>query len=131
MDISFCTLKKNVPVELAWYIRNYAVEADKRNGRYNKWALSVLKTHTRAIRRVYRVHRIEIGILQSTACQAQNNRLYSKAKMSKKNARNAKMDLREKFGIKISHSTKHALLLDIQNNSTQLVDAITKKMGRG
>ena len=107
------------------YIRNYVVETDRRNGRYNKWALSTIKTHTRAIRRLYRVHRIETGVLQSKARQAQGNRMSSKAKMSK-NARNAKIDLREKFGIKIPHTTKHALLLDIQNKNTRWADALAK-----
>ena len=37
--------------------------------------------------------------------------------------------MREKFGIKIPHTTKHALLLDIQNNNTRWADAIAKEMG--
>lgn len=54
LKVPFGVLKKDVPVELAKYIRNHVIES-KRQGRYNLWAKSMLKSHTRYVRRLYRV----------------------------------------------------------------------------
>ena len=47
--VIFEDLNKDVPVELARYIRNHVVEASRRKGHFNAWALNFLKGNTRAI----------------------------------------------------------------------------------
>ena len=55
MEVPFLEQKKDFPVELARYIRNYVVETSRREGHFNAWAVNVLKVHTRDIRYIYRV----------------------------------------------------------------------------
>ena len=55
MEVRFEDLNRDVPVEIARYIRNHVLEASRRNGTLNAWEVKVLKGHTRAIRRLYRV----------------------------------------------------------------------------
>ena len=47
--VIFEDLNKDVPVELARYIRNHVVEASRRKVHFNAWALNFLKGNTRAI----------------------------------------------------------------------------------
>ena len=49
VDIPFGVSKKDEPVIVARYIKEYVVE-DKRQGDYNTWAKKTLKCHTRTIR---------------------------------------------------------------------------------
>ena len=50
-----------VPVELARYIINYVLEASRRKGSFNDWAVNFLNGHTRDIRRLYHVKEIGRG----------------------------------------------------------------------
>ena len=59
--VKFEDLKKDVPVELARYIRNNVVEASRRKGPFNAWAVKVLKDHTRDIILFYCVKDIGRG----------------------------------------------------------------------
>ena len=59
MEVKFEDLNKDVPVELAQYIRNHVVEASMRKGPLNSWEVKVMKCHARAIRRLYRVKDID------------------------------------------------------------------------
>ena len=49
-------------------------------------------------------------------------------KGNSRNSRNAKIKLREKFGIKISNNVKEALMLDKINGDTKWQDAIDKEL---
>ena len=51
-EVRFEDLKKDGLVEPARYIRNHVVEASRRKGPFNAWAVKVLKDHTGAIRRL-------------------------------------------------------------------------------
>ena len=50
---------KDLPVEIARYIKNYVIEASMRKGTFNDWVIKFLKGHTRAIRRLYHVRDID------------------------------------------------------------------------
>lgn len=57
MDVPFPILKKDVPIEIAQYVRLYVID-EKRNGFYNEWATKVIKNHTRCVRRLHRTYNI-------------------------------------------------------------------------
>ena len=61
MEVWFEYPKKDVPIELARYIRNHVVEAFRRKVPFNAWAFNVLKCHTRAIRRLYSYREIDMS----------------------------------------------------------------------
>ena len=52
IKIPFKILKKDLPIELARYVKNYVVEASRWKGIYNAWYIKVLKGHTRAVKRL-------------------------------------------------------------------------------
>jgi len=55
LQVSFLVLKKDLPLELARYIRDKVVE-DSRRGHYNTWAKKVIKNHGRTIQRIQRYY---------------------------------------------------------------------------
>ena len=57
--VRFEYLNKDFPIELSRYIKNHVVEVFRRKSTLNYRAAKVLKGHTRAIRRVYRVKEID------------------------------------------------------------------------
>jgi hypothetical protein len=120
MEIPFSTLKKDVPLELARYVRNKVIDR-KRNGFYQQWANKTLKTHTRCIRRLYRSYNVGATMRVTRLRRVQKNR-------ESRNSRNAKSLSPEKFGIKIPRNTREALLFDIDNKNTMWADAIAKEM---
>ena len=131
LDIPFSTLKKDVPLELAKYIREKVVES-RRKGRYNTWALDFIKNHSRAVRRLYRVYNVDPPNKHGRQdCVPSNTSRSRRAKQNRmsKNARNAKIKHREKFGIRIPNNVREALLFDKLNGDTKWADAIAKEMG--
>ena len=60
-EVWFEDLKEDVPFELARYIRKNVVEASRRKGPFNTWAVIILKGHTRDIRYLYHVKDIDQG----------------------------------------------------------------------
>ena len=52
MKVTFEDLNKDVPFEIVRYIRNYVVDSSRIKGPFNAWAVKVLKSHTRDIRRL-------------------------------------------------------------------------------
>ena len=61
LQVPFLVLKKDVPLELARYIRDKVVE-DSRRGHYNTWAKKVIKNHGRTVRRIRRYYNINCVI---------------------------------------------------------------------
>ena len=59
LEVPFSILKKDVPLELAKYIRQHVVEM-RRGGRYNTWAKKVITNHHHVVRRLYRQYNINI-----------------------------------------------------------------------
>ena len=76
-DIPFTILKKDVPLELAKYIRNKVVES-RRKGYYNMWALNFIKNHSRAVRRLYRIY--NVGELPNRNSAQRNTTIFTKSK---------------------------------------------------
>ena len=113
MEVAFSILKKDVPLELAKYIHNKVIEA-RRGGRYNIWSKTVIKSHNRTIRRMYRQYNVNH---YTKTRRAIINRIDPLSKS--RNVRNAKNRNREKFGIKIPNNTRQALLFDNQNSDTK------------
>ena len=74
VEVQFEDTKKDVPVEIARYIRNHVLEASREKGFFNAWGVKVLKGHTRAIRKLYRVrdidrcYRLEISRREKIKC---------------------------------------------------------------
>ena len=60
-EVRFEDLKKDTPVELEIYIRNYVVYVFRINSNFNAWAVKIIKGHTRAIRFLYCVRYIDKG----------------------------------------------------------------------
>ncbi len=119
LDVPFHVLRKDVPLELARYIRNSVLEK-RRGGYYNTWASKILKQHGRTIRRLHRFYNV------SRTVSARRNR--EKRKTLSRNQRLAFDTNREKHGIKIPNTTRQALLLDIDNKDTMWGDSIAKEM---
>jgi hypothetical protein len=77
--IPFNTLKNDVPLECAKYIRNYVIDSTSRlSGTYTEWAKQILKQHTRAIRRLHRTHGTGILMRSIRNQRAKTNRTASK-----------------------------------------------------
>ena len=120
LTVPFQILKKDVPVELAKYIRDKVVE-DKRGGFHNTWAKNTLKMHAKGIRRLYRIFNID------KTCRTRR----AKANRMSKNARTeqeTKFTNQVKMGIKIPRNTREALLFDRENKNNFWADAIMKEM---
>jgi len=123
LAVPFPILKRDVPLELARFIRDKVVE-DKRGGHYNLWAKSTLKAHARGVRRLYRIYNVDPTYRIYRTRRAKTNRM-------SKNARNAeatKIKNTVKMGIKVPRNTKEALLFDRINKNTLWADAIFKEM---
>jgi hypothetical protein len=58
LTVPFPILKRDVPLEVAHFIRDNVVE-DKRGGYYNTWAKHTLKAHARGVRRLYRAYNVD------------------------------------------------------------------------
>jgi len=121
MDVPFPILRKDVPLELARYVRLYVID-ERRKGFYNDWAAKVIKDHTCCIRRLHKAYNIGATMRIHHTRRAKQNRM-------SKNARNAKQQNQEKYGIEIPRNTREALLFDLKNNNMKWADAIAKEMG--
>ena len=143
LEVPFGILKKDYPMDVARYVKNYVVEKSRRDGQFNAWASKVLKANARRIKRMYRMKEIDrsfrIGVLKQSGRDKQLSRLrlISKSKSTvpralkkkiSKNARNQRKEMREKFGIKIPNNTREALLLDRMNGDNKWAEAIKKEM---
>ena len=102
-------------MDTARYISNHVID-DKRNGRYNSWAKNTMKKHARTIRKLYRIHGINLKIRK-------NDEQYLKSVIKRMKNQN-----KTKFGIKIPQNVKEALLFDKFNKNTKWADAIAKEM---
>ena len=111
VEVPFAVLKKDVPLELAKYIRDKVLE-DRRNGHYNEWAKKMLRSHARCVRRLYRSYNVGATIRAQRARRANKNRV-------SKNMRNDQRGSKVKFGIKVPHNTREALLMDKQNGNSK------------
>jgi hypothetical protein len=120
IEVPFGVLKKDVPLELAKYVRDHVLD-EKRNGHYNQWAKKTIQTHGRCVRRLYRSYNIDKAVRVNRTRRATKNR-------TSKNARNAKIQDRVKYDIRVPRNTREALLLDKQNKNTKWADAIAKEM---
>ena len=118
----FSILKKDVPIELAQYIREKVIE-NRRGGIYNTCAKGVLNNHNRCIRRLFWSYNINYI---SKIYRDQVN-FHNKLQPSW-NKHNAMKRYREKFDIKISNNVRETLALDKTNKDTQWADVITKEM---
>ena len=58
LKVPFSILKKDVPLELARYIRAHMMDP-KRNGYYATWLKRMLRTHNRYVRCLYRIYNID------------------------------------------------------------------------
>ena len=52
MEVTFEDLNMDVPFEIVIYIKKYVVETSRIKGPFIAWAVKVLKSHIRAIRRL-------------------------------------------------------------------------------
>jgi ribosomal protein L37E len=111
LEVPFGVLKKDIPLELAKYVQDHVLD-EKRNGHYNQWAKKTIQTHGRCVRCLYRSYNIDKTIRANQTRQA----------------RNAKIQDRVKYDIRVLRNTREALLLDKQNKNTKWADAIAKEM---
>jgi hypothetical protein len=58
LEVPFGILKKDVPLELAKYIKNYVIEEKRGKGFFMEWSTRMLKTHSRCIKRLHRSYNI-------------------------------------------------------------------------
>jgi len=118
-DVPFRVLKKDVPLELAKYIRDKVVEGNRRTGHFNTWAKTFLKNHSRTICRLHAYYNTGRTI------RARKNRTRNGPS---RNQRVTEKPDHEKHGITIPKNTREALLLDKANNNTLWSDAIAKEI---
>ena len=116
----FATIKKDVPTEVARYIRKHVLE-DKRNGYFENWAKKHLKSFNRRVRRLHRVYNIDKTVRTTNSRRARANK-------QSRNNRNANAGPREKYGFVIPGSVRQALLLDRENKNNDWAEAIQKEM---
>ena len=83
MDVIFEHLKKDVLVELARYIRNHVVEASRRKGPFNAWAIKVLKGHIITIRCLYHVKEVVRGYSLEMNIRSNKKSFEGKSKMQR------------------------------------------------
>jgi hypothetical protein len=138
MEVPFPVLRKDVPLECAKYIKNYIIDSSTRgSGRYTSWANTVLKQHTRTVRRLSRSYNISASLRYDRIRRAKINRhtaqLASRAiNGTPQQKKKAKSRPTEKQGILIPRSMRHALILDRQAIGTPLegkwAEAVAKEM---
>jgi hypothetical protein len=138
MEVPFQVLKKDVPLECAKYIKNYVIDSStRRSGRHTSWANTVLKQHSRTIRRLARVYNVGASFRYDRNRRAKINRHTAQlASLAITGAtpqkKKAKPRPTEKQGILIPRSIRHALLLDQKAIGTSLegkwAEAVTKEM---
>ena len=71
MCVPFGILKKDVPLELAKYIREKVIESSRR-GYYSTWAKKIITNHSRCIRRLHRLYRTD-NMIRVRTRRASNN----------------------------------------------------------
>ena len=123
LTVPFPILNRDVPLELAHFIRDKVVE-DRRGGYYNTWAKNTLKAHARGVRRLYRAYNVDSMYRTYRTRRA-------KANGTPKNARTAietKHKNKEKMGINVPRNTREAIFFDKQDKNTLWADAIFKEM---
>ncbi|MGH7955023.1 MAG: reverse transcriptase domain-containing protein [Gloeomargaritales cyanobacterium] len=113
-DIAFDLLKKDVPFQLAKYIREKVMEPT-RDGRYIRWAKGILQEHIRTIRR-----------LQSSMQRTSDGPAKRRKSRNSRNADNSNNVL---FGIRVPKNVKEAYALDAINGNKLWAEAIDKEMG--
>lgn len=125
----FDTVKKDIPLEIAKYIRNYVVDSS-RKGYLITWALKVIKQHGRAVRRLYRAYNIGRTMRLHRTRRAKANCRISQLSsgLDKPMPKRKRIPPGEKFGFKIPRSTREALLLDQEAQNHLWAEAIAKEM---
>ena len=121
-DIPFNIIKKDRPLETAKYIRSNVVEK-KRNGKYNNWAMGIIKQSIRTVRRLSRLYNVD-RIMRLR----KNADVVMKIRRLSKNTRDKNIKNKEKFGVKVPNNVRDALILDRINKNTLWADAMTKEM---
>ena len=106
MVVPFGILKKDVPLELARYIKNKVVES-RRRGYYSLWAKKIVTNNSRSIKRLRRIYRTSnmLNVLKTRRANAN----MSKSGINKKSIG------KEKFGVQIPRNIKKALFFDKNN----------------
>ena len=66
-------MKKDVPIELAGYVKNHSVESFRRKGVYNAWSANFLKGPTRAVKHLYIMKGIDRGYKVVATRRSSNN----------------------------------------------------------
>ncbi|MGH7955315.1 MAG: reverse transcriptase domain-containing protein, partial [Gloeomargaritales cyanobacterium] len=112
-DIPFDLLKKDVPFQLAKYIREKVMEPT-RDGRYIRWAKGILNEHIRTIRR-----------LQSSMQRTSDGPAKRRKSRNSRNANNRNNVI---FGFRVSKDAKEAYALDAINKNKLWEEAIKKEM---
>lgn len=137
MEVPFRLLRKDVPLECAKYIRQHVIDSNRRSqGPHTEWANKFIKQHSRATRRLYRIYNIDASMRYQRSRRAKNNRtaatLAFDATHHTANKKKKKARPKEKFGVTVPRSTRHALLLDKAAIGTALegkwAEAIQKEM---
>jgi hypothetical protein len=59
LEVPFGILKKDVPLELAKYIKNYVIEEKRGKGFFMEWSTKMLKMHSQCVKRLH--HSYNIG----------------------------------------------------------------------
>lgn len=120
LDVPFNVLRQDVPLELAKYIENYVVKERRGKGYFTEWAAKMIQGHKKCIKRLYHSYNIGRTFRIHKSCRTLQN--------LSKNGRNALIQNREKFGIKIPSNTRQALPLDKQNGNKNWAKVIAKEM---
>ena len=138
VEVPFSILKKDVPLECAKYIRNYVLDStSRRSGTYTTWATTMLKQHTRAVRRLHRAYGTGISMRYSRNRRAKINSTastlaYQAIHGSTPQKKAKKVRPIEKQGITIPRSIRQAMLQDLASVGTPQEGkwgaAITKEM---
>eukprot|EP00957_Ditylum_brightwellii_P171131 13026979-Ditylum_brightwellii.AAC.2 len=130
-EVSYQILKKDEPVAVAKYIKEYVVEKSRRNGFSNSWASKRLH-HIKGIDRSFRIKIICRTGRQRELMKGQEIDNHSEHQGIKKkmfrNPRNQKQHVKEKFGIEIPKNTCEALLIDCANGDNKWGKAIATEM---
>ena len=139
MEVPFQVLKKDVPLECAKYIKNYIIDSSKRgSGHHTSWATTVLKQHSRTIRRLSRAYNVGASLRYDKHRRAKINRHTAQlASLATHGTTPPKKKVKkprvlEKQGILIPRSIRHALILDQKAIGTPLegkwAEAVMKEM---
>ena len=103
MCVPFGILKKDVPLELARYIKDKVVESSRR-GYYSLWAKKIITNYSRSIKRLHRIYRTDNMLHVQRTRRAQAN--------ANKTGKQRSNKVKEKLGVKIPRNMKEALMFD-------------------